>query len=297
MIKGADLRIGDVAAAARDGRLRFVRHLAAVTSRRPAAEADPESITALASAVVPDGGPIALQVWASGSAGVRPESLRAMIENRLVGAGRQIRRAGCRTVLGVCLGDRQVVVGLTRAPDALVDWPGGRVRLADAPEQISRAEHKLEELFQLHPINVQGDALDLGASPGGWTRILLRHGARRVHAVDPGEPAATLARRKDVVWHRTTAGEYLHRARRGFSLVVNDMRMEPQQSVRTMISAADVLRPGGVIIVTLKISTNRPVEQVDRALDHLSRVYKITFARQLHHNRNEVTVVGRLGRA
>lgn len=282
--------LAEVSRSARSGELRFVRHLAAVVDRRPAAEANAELITDLAARAAGTEDPLALQVWASGRSEHRPEAIRAAIESRL--AGREVRRAGCAGVLTACLGERQVVVGRTPSEDALSDWPGGRLRLAETPDRISRAEHKLEELFALQPLSIEGDALDLGASPGGWTRILLQRGARRVHAVDPGEPAPALARRGDVVWHRTTAGEYLARSRRDFGVIVNDMRMEPQQSVRTMISAAKLLRPGGLIIMTLKITTNRPVEQVDRALDQLAGSYKIIFARQLHHNRNEVTVVG-----
>lgn len=284
----------EVADAARTGGLRFVRHLAEVVAHRPADELDdPKSIMELASAAVPTTGPIALQVWASGRSRHRPEAVRAAIADRLTADGRDVLRAGCTTVLAVCLGERRVVVGRTRTTDALADWPGGRVRLADSPNQISRAEHKLEELFSLLPLTITGDALDLGASPGGWTRILLEYGARRVHGVDPGEPAPALARRPDLSWHRTTAGEFIRRTRRTFQVIVNDMRMDPLQSVRTMITAAPLQRPGDLIIITLKITTSRPVETIDRALENLSASYKIIFARQLHHNRNEVTVVGR----
>ncbi len=167
------------------------------------------------------------------------------------------------------------------------------MRLAASPDQISRAEHKLEELFSLLPLTISGDALDLGASPGGWTRILLQQGARRVHGVDPGEPAPSLARRPELTWHRTTAGEFIRRTQRTFQVIVNDMRMDPLMSVQTMINAAPLQRHGDLIIITLKITTNRPVELIDRALDNLGERYKIIFARQLHHNRNEVTVVGR----
>ncbi|MFC7618774.1 SAM-dependent methyltransferase [Microlunatus sp. GCM10028923] len=286
--------LAEVAAAARSGDLRFVRHLAEVTAHRPAADADdPAMIIDLAASAVPADGPIALQVWASGRSRHRPEAVRAAIADRLAADGREVRRAGCETVLAVCLGERRIVVGRARTADALADWPGGRVRLADSPHQISRAEHKLEELFSLLPLTIAGDALDLGASPGGWCRILLEYGARRVHGVDPGEPAPALARRPELSWHRTTAGEFIRRTQRTFQVIVNDMRMDPLQSVRTMITAARLQRPGDLIIITLKITTNRPVETIDRALENLADSYKIIFARQLHHNRNEVTVVGR----
>ncbi|GAB3758869.1 SAM-dependent methyltransferase [Microlunatus parietis] len=286
--------LAEVAAAARSGELRFVRHLVKAAAQLPTGEADdPAMIIELAASAAPANGPIALQVWASGRSRHRPEAVRAAIADRLTADGHEVHRAGCETVLAVCLGERRVVVGRTRTADALADWPGGRVRLADSPHQISRAEHKLEELFSLLPLTISGDALDLGASPGGWSRILLEYGARRVHGVDPGEPAPSLARRPDLNWHRTTAGEFIRRTQRTFQVIVNDMRMDPLQSVRTMIMAARLQRPGDLIIITLKITTHRPVEAIDRALEDLGESYKIIFARQLHHNRNEVTVVGR----
>lgn len=286
--------LSDVAEAARTGGLRFVRHLAAAVQHRAAADAaDPDVIIDLAASVAGTTDPIAVQVWASGRSRHRPEAVRAAIADRLTTAGHTVRRSGCETVLAVCLGERRVVVGLTPAADALSDWPGGRMRLAESPEQLSRAEHKLEELFSLLPLTITGDALDLGASPGGWSRILLQQGARRVHGVDPGEPAPALARHPDLSWHRTTAGEFLRRTKRTFQVIVNDMRMDPMLSVQTMITAARLQRSGDLIIITLKITTNRPVELIDRALERLGECDKIIFARQPHHNRNEVTVVGR----
>jgi 23S rRNA (cytidine1920-2'-O)/16S rRNA (cytidine1409-2'-O)-methyltransferase len=58
---------------------------------------------------------------------------------------------------------------------------------AEAPEYVSRGAEKLAaalDCFSFDPAGLV--ALDVGASTGGFTEILLQRGARRVYAVDVG---------------------------------------------------------------------------------------------------------------
>ncbi len=136
----------------------------------------------------------------------------------------------------------------------------------------------------------QGTALDLGASPGGWTRILRKHGVR-VCAVDPGDLDPRLRADRGVRHVRTTAGEFLRTERGHFDMVVNDMKMDPERSCQVVLDMAERLRPGAVAVVTLKLGTHRPLPVVRRCLRLLGTRYRVRAARQLHHNRHEVTVV------
>jgi len=55
------------------------------------------------------------------------------------------------------------------------------------PPYVSRAGHKLANALDAFGIDVSGlDCLDLGASTGGFTDVLLQRGAARVVAVDVG---------------------------------------------------------------------------------------------------------------
>jgi len=61
------------------------------------------------------------------------------------------------------------------------------IEAREAYEWVSRAGLKLEAALDAAGLDVTGlEALDVGASTGGFTQVLLARGARRVHAVDVG---------------------------------------------------------------------------------------------------------------
>lgn len=58
---------------------------------------------------------------------------------------------------------------------------------ADAPAYVSRGAEKLIAALDAFGFDVSGrTALDVGASTGGFTEVLLERGARRIYAVDVG---------------------------------------------------------------------------------------------------------------
>jgi 23S rRNA (cytidine2498-2'-O)-methyltransferase len=130
----------------------------------------------------------------------------------------------------------------------------------------------------------------LGASPGGWTRILRTY-AVDVVAVDPGDLDRRLRADEGIRHERMTAGNYLRSSTATFDLVVNDLRMDAERSARLMVDAAGKLNPGGRAVVTLKVTPRTARQDLAGALRLLSSAYELLFARQLHHNRNEITLV------
>lgn len=287
--------IDDVATLCRSVPIPFVRHLASESVRLAGddttgtARTVAEHVARLVADAALD--TVGLQVWTSGDAAVRSEGLRATIADRLRAAGAATTRRDAAQVVSVCATATGISVGLTGASSMLCDWPGGRVRLRAGREQVSRAEFKLEELLQLFPLALppRGRALDLGASPGGWTRLLRTYDLEVV-AVDPGDLDGRVRRDPGVRHERTTAGRYLASSSERFDLVVNDMRMEPVRSAQIVVDAADRLAAGGRAIVTLKVTPRTARADVRAALRRLDARYRLLFARQLHHNRNEVTI-------
>jgi 23S rRNA (cytidine2498-2'-O)-methyltransferase len=293
--------VKDIASACVHTPLVFIRHLTVELARlTPTQAQDPVAVSRVVRSIAESsatGRTLALQTWTSGESkiGYSAAELRDQLAGDLVEAGFSVMRAGQSEILSCCLSESGVSVCLNRRRSSLSDWPGGRVRLSRSSEQISRAEFKLEELLLLADVTPpsEGFALDLGGSPGGWARILRNLGLR-VWVVDPGELHGTLVDDPRVQHLRTTAGEFLRDPpRRPFDMAVNDMRMSPLLSCQVMCDVAPLLRPGALSVVTLKINNRDGLDTVRRCLRLLDTEYDVIFARQLYHNRDEVTVLSR----
>jgi 23S rRNA (cytidine2498-2'-O)-methyltransferase len=182
-------------------------------------------------------------------------------------------------------------LGLSAALDNLSDWAGGMRRFAREEGQISRAEFKLLEAFEIFALDLapNGVALDLGAAPGGWTRV-LRQRAQYVTAVDPAELDPRLAADRYVRHKRMTAEQYLAAEPDTFDLIVNDMRMDARDSARLMVAYARQLYPHGAAIMTLKLPHHDRRAVIDQSLKLLGRAYRVAGARHLFHNRSEITL-------
>lgn len=310
VLVGEGIDAEHVAALSRSNQVIFVRHLARIQSEVESREGriSLPSVTDVALAVLRTeaslkaNAPISLQLWSSGfepaDESRRPDLVRRALALRLSDAGWSIRRSGSPFVLSILLTRDRAYAGVGAAADSLVDWPGGRVGLAKSPDRVSRSEFKLEELFQTFDLNLpeRGHVLDLGASPGGWTRVMRQHGFR-VTAVDPARLDPRLAGDPKIEYVKMAAGGYLARSNARFDVILNDMRMPADLSVSTMLEARRLLARTGKMIMTLKLYDSeggRPaVESVLRSLRRLETEYEILFARQLFHNRHEVTVVAR----
>lgn len=74
-----------------------------------------------------------------------------------------------------------------RKPSQMLDEACGVYIAEGAPRYVSRGALKLLAAIKAFHPEIEGKvALDLGASTGGFTDVLLEHGARKVYAVDVG---------------------------------------------------------------------------------------------------------------
>jgi 23S rRNA (cytidine2498-2'-O)-methyltransferase len=181
-------------------------------------------------------------------------------------------------------------LGASTVRDNLSDWAGGVRRFARDAEQISRSEFKLLEALDVFHIALtpRSKALDLGAAPGGWTRVLRQHGVY-VTAVDPAALDPSLMTDPGVRFRRMTAQRYLTGDPDHFDLIVNDMRIDARDAARLVIACARLLPPDGPVITTLKLPEHGQAPLLQEALGTLRSAYTVAGARQLFHNRSEVT--------
>jgi 23S rRNA (cytidine2498-2'-O)-methyltransferase len=193
----------------------------------------------------------------------------------------------------------EAYAGISRVEENLSDWAGGMRRFAREPEQISRAEFKLLEALEVFGVALpaEGEVLDLGAAPGGWSKVVLRAGLSVV-AVDPADLDPRLQQYPALQHYHGYADEFLRicqKENRQFELILNDMRMDAQLAAEVMCRAAVTLLPDGFALATLKLPHASPkldpVAITRRALDTLRKSYRTVRARQLFHNRQEVTVL------
>ena len=154
-----------------------------------------------------------------------------------------------------------IMAGKVRVDDVPATKPGAhvpqgaRVEVSEPPRYVSRGGDKLAGALDDFGLDVDGrEALDVGASTGGFTDALLQRGAAHVTALDVGygqlawklrsDPRITVVERTNF---RTLADDAFPN---GFDLIVIDASFI---SLRTIVArAVAYLRGCGTIVALLK---------------------------------------------
>lgn len=148
----------------------------------------------------------------------------------------------------------------------------------DGPAWASRGALKLEAALDRFGIDPAGRiCADLGCSTGGFTDVLLRRGAARVHAVDTGYGVLAWRLRSDprvVVHERTNALRAALPEPCG--LVVIDVGWTRQE--RIVPPALALLGPGGELVSLLKPHYEAPPDWLEGGLLPAARVDEVVAA-------------------
>lgn len=213
-------------------------------------------------------------------------------------AGEQDSRA---PTLFCLVGKEGLFCGLQSPAAANGYHPGGTKYIRqNAPGIISRAGAKIAEtLHQLQldrpPPPAGSHWLELGASPGGMTAELLARGYR-VTAVDRAPLDKRLENAPGL--HAVLADAATFRPENGtvYEAILSDMNGAPCEAITRVIRLAQHLRPGGLVVFTLKLpgaATYAAANEVEAAV-----VTRATAARlrviactHLSYNRHEFTLI------
>jgi 23S rRNA (cytidine2498-2'-O)-methyltransferase len=191
------------------------------------------------------------------------------------------------TIISILLLADKYCIGVSPPHENLNFYADEYRILSRASRNISRAENKLKEAIHKFGLEVkQGLALDIGASPGGWSKVLADCGMT-VYAVDPGNLSPRLDGNERII-HFKNKIEDLNFSET-FDLIVCDMNVDPQITAAIIGNLAPNLRSGARIVITLKMPFASVGRCIDESVKILSENYDILSVKNLTHNRREVT--------
>jgi 23S rRNA (cytidine2498-2'-O)-methyltransferase len=191
----------------------------------------------------------------------------------------------------LCVMPTWVAIGVGPARDAPSLAPGGRLRVRVPESAPSRAAMKLAEAFLwLDRAPERGDVcVDLGAAPGGWSWVLLEHGAK-VYAVDPAKMSSMLQSNKNFTHLRSDA--FLFDPGEPVDWLFSDMAWRPLESAALLAKWAR-RRWARLVIANIKLPMKKKAEMLVRVREILTDGgWTNIRMRQLYHDREEVTIAG-----
>ncbi len=198
-------------------------------------------------------------------------------------------------------GPDEAWVSIAPRTAGMAPYVGGIQRMRATPGAPSRSSSKLTEALEvLRVIGVEPKAgetaVDLGAAPGGWTLVMMRHGVD-VTAVDHAE----------LDLPKVSVGHVIHVKENGLKFRPNemvdwlccDMVMGARQTLEVLEAwLSEGLMRNFVVNIKLPQAAENSWPAVKEALElfevHRPR-WQVLRARHLFHDRNEVTLIGAMG--
>lgn len=192
-------------------------------------------------------------------------------------------------VISILIADN-IYLGISKVNENISKWAGGEARFS-AENSICRSESKLLEIlenFNIDELNIKS-AIDLGCSPGGWSKLLLQRGYK-VIGIDPAIVDDEVLNNKNFTHFKFTSEKFIEQNKEKFDLIINDMKMDFNSSIKIINLLKPSLNKNGIIIMTVKLFKN-DMSKINDIMLKLKTNYDILLARQFYNNRNEFSVV------
>ena len=218
--------------------------------------------------------------------------LRDQVSSSLNAQGYQEDIKHGAQILSIFITKKKVYAGCAASSMNLSSWNGGMMHCAKEG-MISRAQFKLIEAMEVFELDMHQfhTVADLGAAPGGWTKALLDQGLK-VTAIDPANMDSELLKDPNLKHYKEMTQTYLTRGlETRFDLVVNDMKMDVIQSASITNEFEHVLSDRGYVLMTFKLPNKFNYLNIKHGIEELQKCYDFVTARQLFHNRSEITVL------
>jgi 23S rRNA (cytidine2498-2'-O)-methyltransferase len=225
--------------------------------------------------------------------------LNHIFENHLLDKGWDISPLEyTKTLFAVTISPTCIRYSFRPAEELLLTPSDGPARVAG---QTCKATGKLTEALVVTGFEPRkgGVAIDLGAAPGGWTAVLAET-MDTVVAVDPAALHADVLALPNVVHIKAqsqAATEDIIAAvgeNKTIDLLVCDMNKHPTQMIPILDPLLRLLRPGGMVILTLKYRGRGKDKAggVEKLKDQLGPEYhKVKILWLLANTENERTAV------
>jgi len=179
-------------------------------------------------------------------------------------------------------------------------YPGGSKFIdQDSPDTISRAGAKIAEalhyLMLYRPPLAKGSHwLELGACPGGMSSELLAR-EQRVTAIDRAPLDKRLEGRPGLRFFLEDVAVFQPRSGMTFDALLCDMNGPPEESIEQVIRLSRSLKPGGLVVFTLKVPRIENVEEPNelfRLMVSMTKAAGLKLITQTHltYNRHEFTL-------
>lgn len=191
----------------------------------------------------------------------------------------------------VLVSENEWWIGYHKVTDYHSRFPGGLIPLVIPEDGTSRAWLKFEEGLRWSgfPIGYGSRCVDIGASPGGGSQVLLARGAE-VLGVDPAEMAPSLLQNPNFTHLRGRIGQLKRKMFRKARWLIADMNVAPSYTLgvlEELVTAPDLSIRG--LLFTMKLFNLDLADNIQSYIDQMKGWgFHHVKVRQLQFNRQEV---------